>query len=142
VKSALNSEQPRPQQERRQFRRFPMLLSVQVRRDDLAALAAVPAQAAPDQAVTVEVRDFSLGGLGASSPTALRPGERLTVVMPPFGTRPQTELTGRVAHCDLRGDRFELGIEFCQTRDDPQSSPWLRIPELFYMSGDQSRQLQ
>jgi len=139
IMNSPNGSQLSQQQDRRQFKRFAMAFVAQARRDDLAALAATPVPPRPEQSLTLELRDFSLGGVGATSPMPLRPDEKLTIFMPPFGTRPRTELTGRVARCQRRGESFEVGIEFCQTRDAPESSPWLRIPELFYMSGGQDR---
>ena len=142
VMSSANPISFRPEQERRQFKRFPMVLPVQAKRDDLAALAAVPAETGTEQSIALELRDFSLGGMRGASSTPLRENERLTVVLPPFGTRPLTTLTGRVVRCDRLGESFDVGIEFCQTREGPDSSPWLRIPELFYMAGGANRQLE
>ena len=142
VMGSLDTGAIRPENERRQFKRFPLGLAVQAKRDDMGTLAVAPAQERPEASVTIELRDFSLGGLRGASSLALRPDERVTVCMPPFGTRPQTSLTGRVVRCMRQDDRFDVGIEFCQTDADPESSPWLRIPELFYMSGGSPRTIQ
>ena len=128
--------------ERRQFRRFPMRLLIQARRDDLSDAEPAPdARPRPEQGVTLEVTDFSLGGMRGTCPLALRRDERLTMIMPPFGTRPQLEMTGRVVRCMRGDDCFDVGIEFGQTRDEPEASPWVRLPDLFYMAGETDRTL-
>ena len=142
VMDSVDRVQFRPENERRQFRRFPMHLGVQARRDDLVDLQASDAAERPEQTVSLEVKNFSLGGLRGYCPMGLRRDERVTVCMPPFGTRPQVSVTGRVVRCHRHEDGFDVGIEFCQTRDEPESSPWLRIPDLFYMAGETNKDLQ
>ena len=44
--------------------------------------------------------------------------------------------TIRLCGCD------DVGIEFCQTRDAPKNSPWLRLPEIFYMAGQMKEDQQ
>ncbi len=130
-----------PQGDRRQFRRFPMQLLVQAVRDDLLPQ---PVQAVhdarPETVVNLEICDFSLGGLHGLSSVGLKPQERITLTMPPFGTRPELSVTGRVVRCSRELDRFDIGIEFCQTNDQAATSPWLRLPELFYMASQNQRQ--
>jgi len=142
VMDSVSRMQFRPENERRQFRRFPMYLGVQARRDDLGDQQASTAAERPEQTVSLAVTDFSLGGLRGDCPMALRRDERVTVCMPPFGTRPQVNVTGRVVRCRRHKSSFDVGIEFCQTHDEPESSPWLRLPDLFYMAGETNRDLQ
>ena len=142
VMDSAQLAQHRTDEERRQFRRFPMQLFVQARRDDLASSEASEDSHRPEQQVTLEVKNFSLGGLHGASAMALRREERLTMTMPPFGTRPQLEVTGRVVHCQRNEDHFDIGVEFGQTHDDPESSPWMRLPDLFYMAGEGRRSVQ
>ena len=130
-----------PERERRQFKRFPMRLAVQARRDDLVRNDEPESDARPEHKVSLEVIDFSLGGLRGASALALRRNERVTLRVPPFGTRPQVDVTGRVVRCQRQENRFDVGIEFCQTRDAPDGCPWLRIPELFYMVGEIEKDL-
>jgi len=134
VMSLVNPMQFRPGSERRQFRRFPMTLSVKASRDDLVGQT-VHAAARPEGTANIEILNFSLGGMRGSSSVALRQGEALTVQMPPFGTRPEVSVTGRVTRCQRFEKSFDVGIEFCQTHDAPDKSPWLRLPEIFYMAG-------
>lgn len=142
VMDSAQRSQSRTDEERRQFKRFPMRLLIQARRDDLADADALPSDGRPERNVTLEVENFSLGGLRGASSMALRRDERLTLTMPPFGTRPQLEVTGRVVRCQRNEDRFDVGIEFGQTRDEPESSPWIRLPDLFYMAGESNRNRQ
>jgi hypothetical protein len=134
--------QVRTDDERRQFRRFPMRLTVQAKRDDVSGKDSVRADTASDHQVTLEIENFSLGGLRGVSTTELSHDERLTLTMPPFGTRPQLEVTGRVVRCEPSQGRFDVGVEFGQTRDEPESSPWVRLPDLFYMAGEGRMKIQ
>jgi PilZ domain len=138
VMDSAERAQFQPEGERRQFKRFPMQLVVHAQRDDLIDADAPSPDSRPEQNVTLEVENFSLGGMRGFSPTAMRRDERVTVVMPPFGTRPQLNVTGWVVRCERLESRFDVGIEFGQTRDEPESSPWVRIPDLFYMAGESS----
>ena len=141
VMDSVDRTEFRPENERRQFRRFPMQLGVTARRDDLLDQHAPDVSERPEQTVALDVTDFSLGGMRGGCAMALRRDERVTVCMPPFGTRPQVTVTGRVVRCHREKDGFDVGIEFCQTCDEPESSPWLRIPDLFYMAGESNRGL-
>ena len=135
VMSSVNPMQFRSGGERRQFRRFPMSLPVKARRDDLARSHASGEGGRTEGTVSIDVLNFSLGGMRGASTVALRQGEALTVQMPPFGTRPEVKVTGRVTRCQRFEKSFDVGIEFCQTQDAPDNSPWLRLPEIFYMAG-------
>lgn len=130
-----------PEGDRRQFRRFPLSLPIQAIRDDLLPQPVnSSADSRPETVVNLEICDFSLGGIHGFSAVGLKPQERLTLTMPPFGTRPELSVTGRVVRCHREIDRFDIGIEFCQTHDEAGTSPWLRLPELFYMARESQRQ--
>ena len=112
--------------ERRRFGRFAARLPLDTVRDDLEEGCDSPAARC-----RMELRDFSLGGLQAESPLRLKLNERLTLRLPPSGKHPPLELTGRVAHCRRDRDRYQVGVEFCQTRAEPTASPWWQLPRLF-----------
>ncbi len=140
VMNPVSPMQSRPGSERRQFRRFPIRLPVKARRDDLLGHSDRPiAEPGPEALISIDVDDFSLGGFRGRSGVALRCGEALTVHMPPFGTRPEIDVTGRVTRCQRIDKRFDVGVEFCQTNAAADTSPWLRLPELFYMAGQMTR---
>jgi len=120
--------------ERRQFARFMTQIPVTTRRDDLLAKG----QAASRSSCRLQLQDFSLGGLRALSTVRLKQKERLTLRLPPTATHPSIELTGRVVHCRRHEKRYQIGIELCQTRDDPMSSPFRRLPRLFSLAVDYS----
>ena len=119
-----------PTRERRRYGRFAARLPVATRRDDLAKRAAPPPQAE----CRMQLRDFSLGGIRAESAIPLTVNEVLTMRLPPHGCHPPQELTGRVIHCWPQEDRYQVGIEFCQTRPEPTASPWHRMFRLFSMA--------
>ncbi|MCX5649324.1 MAG: PilZ domain-containing protein [Planctomycetota bacterium] len=112
--------------ERRRFDRFATRLDVSAWRDDLAAsgLAKRSAQC------RMELRDFSLDGLRAESPVRLKVNEHVTLRLPPNGRHRPLELTGRVVHCRRQEDRYQVGIQFAQTRESA-ASPWWQLPRLF-----------
>ncbi|MGB3086969.1 MAG: PilZ domain-containing protein [Phycisphaerae bacterium] len=112
--------------ERRRFGRFAARLPLDTVRDDLGEGCDSPAARC-----RMKLRDFSLGGLRAESPVRLKRNERLTLRLPPSGKHPPLELTGRVAHCRRDSDRYQVGVEFCQTRAEPTASPWWQLPRLF-----------
>jgi hypothetical protein len=133
--------QIQPENDRRQFRRFPLALLVQAVRDDLLPLPVEATQdARPETVVNLDICDFSLGGIRGFSSVGLKPQERLTLNMPPFGTRPELRMTGRVVRCHRELDRFDIGIEFCHTHEEATASPWLRLPTLFYMAREHPQQ--
>ena len=117
-------------QERRQFDRFATRLDVSAWRDDLAAsgLAEHSAQC------RMELRDFSLNGLRAESPVRLKVNEHVTLRLPPNGKHRPLELTGRVVHCRRQEDRYQVGIQFAETRESVLASPWWQLPRLFSMA--------
>lgn len=141
--SVVNSTELQQQSlDRRQFRRFPMFLQVKAQRDVLAQATDQGAAERPERTIHLNVQDFSLSGLRGECAVALRMGEPVTVSMPPYGTRPEIGVTGRVARCQRQEGRFDVGIEFCQTREAPESSPWLRIHEIFYFAGQTTKEIQ
>jgi hypothetical protein len=79
----------------------------------------------------LQLHDFSLGGLKAESPVRLKVNERLRVRIGFNGVHTPLELTGRVRHCRRLQDRYRVGIQFCQTGDEPAGSPWRQLPRLF-----------
>ena len=120
------------QRERRQFGRFGTCMPIGTRRDDLLKRG----QAEHRAQCRLRLQDFSLGGLRADSPVALKINERLTLRLPASGTHPPLELTGRVVHCRRQQDRYVVGIEFCQTRKDAAASPFWQLPRLFSLAYD------
>jgi hypothetical protein len=116
--------------ERRRFGRFATRLPVATLRDDLVKRGQPPQMAQ----CRLSLQDFSLGGLRAESAVPLKVNERLTLRLPASGSHPSLELTGRVIHCCRREDRYQVGIEFCQTRPEPTASPWRRVYRLFSMA--------
>jgi c-di-GMP-binding flagellar brake protein YcgR len=116
--------------ERRRYDRFAARLPVVSRRDDLSKRG----QAAQTAQCRLQLRDFSLGGIRAESAIALKRNERLTMRLPPDSSHPPLELTGRVIHCRRQEDRYQVGIEFCQTRPEATASPWHRMFRLFTMA--------
>ena len=122
-------------QERRRFRRYAMQLNARTHRDDLKQAGQKPA----DYVCSVDLNDFSLGGLGVTTSAPLKKKENITVMIPPYGSRPRIDLTGRVVYCRQQTSGYEVGIEFCQTKADIETSPWLRMPGLFYRAGARLR---
>ena len=118
--------------ERRQFGRFPTRLPISTRRDDLLGRG----QDDGKVRCRLHLQDFSLGGLRADSPIPLKRNERLTLRLPPSGRHPGLNLTGRVVHCRRRDERYQVGIEFCQTGDAPATSPYLHLPRLFSVAAE------
>ena len=124
-------------QERRRFERFDTHLDVAARRDDLAPRAPGRTRAARCR---MQLRDFSLDGLRAESAVRLKTGEHVTVRLPPNSGRLPLELTGRVVHCRREHDRYQIGIQFVQTREGAVASPWWQLPRLFSLAHDADRQ--
>ncbi|HUX00145.1 MAG: PilZ domain-containing protein [Phycisphaerae bacterium] len=116
--------------ERRQFERFATRLDVQARRDDLTPRA----QTSRTAQCRMALCDFSLDGLRAECPIRLKTGEHVTVRLPPNGAHPPLELTGRVVHCRRQHDRYQIGIQFSQTRQGATESPWWQLPRLFSLA--------
>lgn len=118
--------------ERRRFGRFPTRLPIATRRDDLLRRG----QDACKAQCRLHLQDFSLGGLRAESPVPLRMNERITLRLPPSATQPALHLTGRVIHCRREKQRYQVGIEFCQTGETPATSPFRHLPRLFSLAAD------
>jgi hypothetical protein len=118
--------------ERRRFARFETQVPVTTRRDDLLAKG----QSASRSCCRLRLQDFSLAGLRAESSVPLKARERVTLRLPPTATQPEMEITGRVVHCRRQDKRYNVGIELCQTREDPLSSPYRQLPRLFSMAVD------
>jgi hypothetical protein len=116
--------------ERRRFGRFAARLPVVTLRDDLVKRG----QSREMAQCRLEMQDFSLGGLRGETSVRLKVNERLTLLLPPHGTHPPVELTGRVIHCERREDRYAVGVEFCQTRPEAAASPWRRVSRLFSLA--------
>jgi hypothetical protein len=116
--------------DRRRFSRFTARLPVATLRDDRLKRGQARGQAQ----CRLLMQDFSLGGLKAESDVALKVSEALTLHLPPHGVHPAVNLTGRVIHCRKLKDRFEVGIEFCQTRPEAAASPWRQVSRLFSMA--------
>jgi hypothetical protein len=116
--------------ERRRFGRFSTRLPVATSRDNMVKQGQ-PARLARCR---LQIQDFSLGGLSAESAVPLKVEEHLTLRLPSSGVRPPAELTGRVVHCHRHSDRYQIGIEFCQTRPEAAASPWYRLSSLFSMA--------
>ena len=121
--------------ERRRFGRFATRLPISTRRDDLVKRG----QASGRARCRLHLQDFSLGGLRAESPIPLKVNEHLTLRLPPSDTHPALQLTGRVIHCRRRNERYQVGIEFRQTRDDASASPFRHLPRLFSVAVDFGR---
>ena len=119
-------------QERRRFERFSTRLDVAARRDDLVPRPRPEAGHAAH--CRMELRDFSLDGVRAESAVRLKTGEHVTVRLPPNGRQPPLELTGRVVHCRREHDRYQIGIQFAQTREGASASPWWQLPRLFSLA--------
>jgi hypothetical protein len=113
--------------ERRRFDRFATRLDVSAWRDDLAASG----RAKRSAQCRMELRDFSLDGLRAESPVRLKVNEHVTLRLTPNGRHQPLELTGRVVHCRRQEDRYQVGIQFAQTRESAAASPWWQLPRLF-----------
>ncbi len=120
--------------ERRRFVRFSTHLPVTTLREDLI----VGDRTERATRCRLDLHDFSLGGLKADSPIRLKLRERLTLRLPPNGVHGPLELTGRVVHCKRQQSRYEVGIQFCQTRPDPAASPWLKLPRFFKVAYEAS----
>ena len=68
--------------------------------------------------LSLALRDVSLGGLSAISPTPLTRGERLTVTLPSQGpslagaARSGWDAVGRVLRCEASGLGYRIAVEF------------------------------
>jgi hypothetical protein len=62
--------------------------------------------------LSLVIRDISVGGLSAISPTELESGERLAVVFPPESNRMGWDAYGRVIRCEPSGLGYRVALEF------------------------------
>jgi hypothetical protein len=92
--------------ERRVFPRKEFSAQVEGRRLDNS----LPARQQPH--LTLALRDLSLGGLSAISPTPLQSGERLTVFFPEHGPMRGWDAYGRVLRCEASGLGYRVAVEF------------------------------
>ena len=94
--------------ERRMFPRKQITASVQGRRLDNT----ISARQFPQ--LTLTLRDLSLGGLAATSPTPLDRGERLNFFFPEQGPLRGWDAYGRVIRCDpaATGIGYRVAVEF------------------------------
>ena len=92
--------------ERRVFPRKEFSARVEGRRLDNS----LPARQQPQ--LTLALRDLSLGGLSAISPTPLQSGERLTVFFPEHGPMRGWDAYGRVLRCEPSGLGYRVAVEF------------------------------
>ncbi len=92
--------------ERRVFPRKELSLCVQGVRIDNT----IPARRQPQ--LSLSLRDISVGGLSAISPTELQTGERLSVVFPPESGRMGWDAYGRVIRCEPSSMGYRVALEF------------------------------
>ncbi len=116
----------RPKRDRREFGRFETRLSVATVREDLG----------PDGAsrCRLNLEDFSLGGLRATSPVRLKVDERVRLRFGANSHHPPLVLTGRVRYCRRLEDRYRVGVEFSQTDTNPATSPYRQLPRFFSLA--------
>ena len=62
--------------------------------------------------LTLHLRDLSLGGLSAISPTPLERGEKLAVYFPKDGAVGGWDAMGRVIRCEPSSLGFRVAMEF------------------------------
>jgi hypothetical protein len=62
--------------------------------------------------LTLHLRDLSLGGLSAISPTPLAKGEKLVVFFPKQGEMGGWDAMGRVVRCDQSTLGYRVALEF------------------------------
>ena len=92
--------------ERRMFPRKEIRAEVQGMRLDHS----IPARQNPR--LSLSLRDLSLGGLSAFSPTPVAAGERLNVFFPPLGASRGWDTLGRVIRCDPSSLGYRIAVEF------------------------------
>jgi hypothetical protein len=62
--------------------------------------------------LTLYLRDLSIGGLSALSPTPLERGERVAVFFPLQGNRGGWDALGRVIRCEQSSLGYRIAMEF------------------------------
>jgi hypothetical protein len=103
----VESAQPEPRgAERRIFPRKELSAAVQGVRVDHT----ISAHRAPQ--LSLALRDISVGGLSAISPTQLASGERLSISFPPESGRVGWDAYGRVVRCEPSGLGYRVALEF------------------------------
>jgi hypothetical protein len=107
----VEAVQPKPQcakagAERRVFPRKELSIGVQGVRIDNT----IPARRQPH--LNLSLRDISVGGLSAISPTELQSGERLSIVFPPESNRMGWDAYGRVVRCEPSTLGYRVALEF------------------------------
>jgi hypothetical protein len=70
----------------------------------------IPAHRQPTLYMTL--RDISVGGCSAISPTELEAGERLSIVFPPESGRVGWDAYGRVVRCEPSTMGYRVALEF------------------------------
>lgn len=70
----------------------------------------IPAHREP--CLSLSLRDISVGGLSAISPTELQNGERLSVFFPPESGRMGWDAYGRVIRCEQSTMGYRVALEF------------------------------
>jgi hypothetical protein len=70
----------------------------------------IPAHREPH--LSLVLRDISVGGLSALSPTELQSGERLGVFFPPESGRVGWDAYGRVVRCEPSAMGYRVALEF------------------------------
>lgn len=96
----------RSNEDRRVFPRKEVHADVETRRVDHSVAAR------REPRVTMALRDLSLGGMSAISPTPLNSGEKLTVFFPPLGSLGGWDAVGRVIRCMPSALGYRVAVEF------------------------------
>lgn len=94
------------EQDRRLFPRKEVHADVQTNRIDHSVAAR------REPRLTLALRDLSLGGMSAISPTPLNRGERLTVQFPALGSHGGWNAIGRVIRCMPSALGYRVAVEF------------------------------
>ena len=94
------------EQDRRVFPRKDVEAQVQAKRVDHSVAAH------REPRVTLTLRDLSLGGLSAVSPTPLETGERVALFFPAQGPFGGWDAIGRVLRCVATGFGYRIAVEF------------------------------
>jgi hypothetical protein len=103
----LAGEAPEPQgAERRVFARKQVEARVQGKRMDHSI------EARRQPFLSLQLRDVSVGGVGAISQSPVNPGERIGVYFPPEGTKRGWDAYGRVIRCDPGNFGYRIAVEF------------------------------
>jgi len=124
---------PASGRERRRFERFDTCL-------DMAARRGAPGPRARNAWCRMQLHDFSLDGLRAESAVRLEMGEHVTVHLSPNSGHLPLELTGRVVQCRRESGRYQIGIQFEQTREGAVASPWWQLSRLFSLAWGNGRE--